>query len=244
MTRPGTDEAMNVVIEEIRRVGGKVKDLPATVSLADKKRFTKSVTQLFADSRAKGILIEARLETGTAGHPVSMTIGAEGVMAFNGTPVTNYRGPQPAGSSVWGPEPSAAQVVDAQATAQARDFADRGELAAQSVTRRQVAELLSISEVAVTGYLTGKGGKRCLLGFKVGSRWAIPRWQLAADTERGFLPGIDRLARAFPGGIVQLSRWVQKPHPDFGGRPPRDVMAAGGVEAVIDRAASITAAGW
>jgi hypothetical protein len=141
---------------------------------------------------------------------------------------------------LWGPQPSDAEVSAAELAQLRTQFERRRELAAHSITREAAAELLNISMQAVTGYLQNGA----LTGLKDGKQWLLPSWQFDADCERGFVPGIAAVATAFPGGAVSLSRWVTRPNPDFDDRTPRELMAAGHVDEVVDAAAALTAAGW
>lgn len=140
----------------------------------------------------------------------------------------------------WGPAPdpvTAAEAVVADLTDQ---FAQRRELAANSFTREAAADLLGISAQSVTDRL--ESGK--LVGIKMGREWRLPRWQFDADNTTGALPDLDVLQAAFPGGPVSLSRWIMRPHPEFGGRTPREEAIANGSRSVIDVARNLTAAGW
>ena len=83
-----------------------------------------------------------------------------------------------------------------------------------------------------------------IIGIKDRDRWAIPAWQLDADTRDGYLNGIDRLTRVFPGGPVALTRWVTRPAADFDGRTPRDLLASNRVDEVVRAAKALTAKGW
>ena len=83
-----------------------------------------------------------------------------------------------------------------------------------------------------------------MIGIKDKGRWAIPTWQLDADTRDGYLRGIDRLVHVFPGGPVALTRWVTTPTADFGGSTPRDLLARNQVNEVVQAAQALTAKGW
>ena len=58
------------------------------------------------------------------------------------------------------------------------------------------------------------------------------------------LPGLAELAGVFPGGVVALSGWVTRSSADLAGRTPRDVLAGGGAQAVLQLARTVTSAGW
>ena len=72
----------------------------------------------------------------------------------------------------------------------------------------------------------------------------FPRQPGDADTRNGYLGGIDRLARVFPGVPVALTRWVTKPAADFDGNTPRDMLARNRVDEVVRAAQALTAKGW
>lgn len=154
--------------------------------------------------------------------------------------VTPGREPDQLDPLLWGPTPTSAQNAATALALLQRRFADRRALAERSLTRVEAAELLGLSTRAATRLLAGGH----LVGFKAGRRWFIPAWQFAADQEHGYLPGLAQLARVFPGGPVSLSEWVSRPSPELGRRRPREVLAAGEVDAVVRVARELTAAGW
>jgi len=141
---------------------------------------------------------------------------------------------------LWGAAPTPAVVAAARLEATRSSFSSRRTLESQSVTRDDAAELLGISAQAVTDHLQ----RGDLVGLKVGTRWLLPLWQFDANASKGFLPDVRRVALAFPGGVVSLSRWMVEPSPQLGGHRPRDEMTRGQVEAVVIAASSLTAAGW
>lgn len=121
-----------------------------------------------------------------------------------------------------------------------KEFLVRQTLLRKSISRKQTAELLGLSERAVTEYLD----EGRVVGIKYRGRWAIPAWQLDAGSPDGLLPGIDRVARAFPGGAVALSGWIVRPAAGFSGRAPRDLLATDHVDEVVRAAAALTSKGW
>jgi hypothetical protein len=143
-------------------------------------------------------------------------------------------------SALWGPAPDREEVAAGVVANLRKQFDARRVLETMSVTRADVGDLLGISDQAVTDALEA----RRLLGLKRGRQWMIPAWQLDADAERGVVPGLADLAAVFPGGVVALSSWVARPSPDLDGRTPRDVLARGDVETVVQLARRLTAAGW
>ena len=140
----------------------------------------------------------------------------------------------------WGPTPDSVTAAEAVVADLTDQFAQRRELAANSISRDAAAELLGISPQSVTDKLES----RKLVGIKVGREWRLPRWQFDPDNTTGALPDLDVLQAAFPGGPVSLSRWIMRPHPEFDGRTPREETIAHGSESVIKVARTLTAAGW
>ena len=140
----------------------------------------------------------------------------------------------------WGPAPDSVTAVEAVVADLTDQFAQRRELAANSITREVAAELLGISPQSVTDKLEA----RKLVGIKMGREWRLPRWQFAPDNTTGALSDLDVLQGAFPGGPVSLSRWMMRPNPEFDGRTPREETIANGSATVINLARDLTAAGW
>jgi hypothetical protein len=140
----------------------------------------------------------------------------------------------------WGPAPDSMTAAEAVVADLTDQFAQRRELAANSVGREAAAELLGISPQSVTDKLES----RKLVGIKVGREWRLPRWQFDPDNTTGTLPELNVLQAAFPGGPVSLSRWMMRPNPEFDGRTPREETIAHGSAPVIKVARNLTAAGW
>ena len=142
--------------------------------------------------------------------------------------------------AVWGRDPSRTTRELAESANLKKAFLTRQSVLQASVSRGQAAALLGLSEQAVTKHLD----QGRIIGIKDKGRWAIPAWQLDADTRDGYLDGIDRLARVFPGGPVALTLWVTRPAADFDGRTPRDLLARNRVDEVVRAAQALTAKGW
>ena len=142
--------------------------------------------------------------------------------------------------AVWGRDPSRTTRELAESANLKKAFLTRQSVLQASVSRGQAAALLGLSEQAVTKHLD----QGRIIGIKDKGRWAIPAWQLDADTRDGYLAGIDRLARVFPGGPIALTRWVTRPAADFDGRTPRDMLARNRVDEVVRAAQALTAKGW
>jgi hypothetical protein len=139
----------------------------------------------------------------------------------------------------WGPAPDSVTAAEAVVADLTDQFAQRRDLAANSISRGAAAKLLSISAQSVTDKLEAQK----LVGIKVGREWRLPRWQFDPDNVTGALPDLDVLQAAFPGGPVSLSRWIMRPNPEFDGRTPREEAVAHGSASVIKVARALTAAG-
>lgn len=102
----------------------------------------------------------------------------------------------------------------------------------RSLKVEQAAERLSLSPEAVEELLFG--GE--LIAFRAEGRWWLPPWQFADGPPTVALPGLRELAHAFFEGNVELTDWVVAPHPDLGGRTPREAILAGRLERVVELA--------
>ena len=111
----------------------------------------------------------------------------------------------------------------------AATFADRQAVLAQSITRAEAAQLLRISDQAVSDHLTAGD----LVGLKDGRVWRLPAWQFNADTAHGWLPGIAQLRTHFPGGPITLTTWATTPNVDLGDQTPAARLAAGNLDQVL-----------
>jgi hypothetical protein len=107
----------------------------------------------------------------------------------------------------WGPAPDSVTAAEAVVADLTEQFAQRRDLAANSIGREAAAELLGISPQSVTDKLES----RKLVGIKVGREWRLPRWQFDPDNTTGALPDLNVLQTAFPGGPVSLSRPHRRP---------------------------------
>lgn len=140
----------------------------------------------------------------------------------------------------WGPAPDSVTASKAVFADLQDQFAQRRQLAAESVSRDEAAELLGVAPQSITAKLTA----RRLVGIKAGREWRLPLWQFNPDDPSGVLPDLDALQAAFPGGVVSLSQWMRQEQPEFDGRTPEQEIALHGSAAVIALAHALTAAGW
>jgi len=142
--------------------------------------------------------------------------------------------------TLWGPSPSTAEATRAHMVNLAARFADRQAVLTQSITRAAAAQLLGISDQAVSDRLAAGD----LVGLKDGRAWKLPAWQFDADTESGWLPGIAQLRQHFPTGPVTLTAWATTPNVDLGDHTPAAVLAAGDLDQVLLVAQARGPAAW
>jgi hypothetical protein len=142
--------------------------------------------------------------------------------------------------TLWGLPPSKTEATRAHLANLAAKYADRQAVLAQSITRAEAAQLLGISDQAVSDRLTAGD----FAGLKEGRVWKLPAWQFNADTENGWLPGIAQLRQHFPAGPVTLTAWATAPNVDLGDRTPAARLAAGDVENVLLVAQAGGPTGW
>lgn len=142
--------------------------------------------------------------------------------------------------SLWGAAPSRTEARTAAMSNLQQQFETRRRLVDNSITRTDAAELLSVSEQAISALV--KSGD--LVTIRVGRQLRVPAWQFNPDVERGLLPGIARLAAVFPGGVTALSEWVVRQNVELAGAAPVEALAAGRVDAVVDVARAGTAVAW
>ena len=73
-------------------------------------------------------------------------------------------------------------------------FAQRRQLAANSISREAAAKLLAITPQSITDKLES----RKLVGIKMGREWRLPRWQFShRDNTTGVLPDLNIFRRCF-----------------------------------------------
>jgi hypothetical protein len=140
----------------------------------------------------------------------------------------------------WGPGPDSVTASQAVFADLSDQFAQRRQLAADSVSRDEAAALLGVAAQSITTKLAAHK----LVGIKVGREWRLPSWQFDPDNPSGVLPDLDILQAVFPGGVVSLSKWMLRKQPEFDGRTPREELALHDSAPVIALARALTAAGW
>jgi hypothetical protein len=137
----------------------------------------------------------------------------------------------------WGGAPDAHEVRAAAAANAVRLARERAGVAADALSREDVAELLGVSSQAVSNRIR----QDRLVALRAGRRWLLPAWQFDPESVDPMLPGIADLLGAWPGSPVALSRWATTPSRDLDGRTPAAALGDGQVREVVAAARAIGA---
>ena len=115
-------------------------------------------------------------------------------------------------AELWGPEPVAAELRDAEESSHEHSVRGLSEFRDRAWTRERAAQHLAVTPQGISDRV--KKGK--LVGLRVAGRLYLPVWQF---TEDGVAEGIDELVAEWPSTIVSLDRWAQARHPDLDATP-------------------------
>lgn len=139
-------------------------------------------------------------------------------------PLTDWLGAAPA---------NAAQL---EFEALRRSFALRHQLLACTIGTAEVNEPLAAgSRQTVHDRL--KAGT--LLGILDQGKWRFPLWQFDADGPNGVIDGLAQVLQALQVSNLAKARWLQKPHPVFGGSTPLDLLRHGRLDVVLAEAGQV-----
>jgi hypothetical protein len=117
-----------------------------------------------------------------------------------------------------------------------RSFTLRRQLLASTIGSAEVNELLATgSRQTVHDRL--KAGT--LLGILDQGKWRFPLWQFDADGPNGVIDGLALVLQALQVSNLAKARWLQKPHPVFGGSTPVDLLRQGRLEDVLAEAGQV-----
>jgi hypothetical protein len=75
-----------------------------------------------------------------------------------------------------------------------------------------------------------------LLGILDQGKWRFPLWQFDADGPNGVIGGLAQVLEALQVSNLAKARWLQQPHPVFGGSTPLDLLRHGRLEEVLAEA--------
>jgi hypothetical protein len=140
-------------------------------------------------------------------------------------------------TDVWGPEPTRAEVMDAQARAELLRAAALEQTVRDSLTRDEVAARLGITTQAVSKRTKADQ----LVALRHGGRIQYPLWQFADD---GAITNLPELADQFPSAL-SLSVWMTTPSADLDGLTPTQMLQQrDGRERVLELAHAAGPAAW
>lgn len=140
----------------------------------------------------------------------------------------------------WGEEPSDEDTSASSMTVLLQEFEYRNTVLRRSLSRGQVAQLLQIRPQSVSDMLAAGH----LVGLRQGREWRFPSWQFDPDTDDGVVPGLDELARVFPGGVPSLTAWVLRRNVDLRDQRPLDLLKAGHAGEVVEQARVLISVAW
>jgi hypothetical protein len=78
-----------------------------------------------------------------------------------------------------------------------------------------------------------------LLGILDQGKWRFPLWQFDADGPNGVIDGLAQVLQALQVSNLAKARWLQQPHPVFGGSTPLDLLRHGRLEDVLAEAGQV-----
>lgn len=115
-------------------------------------------------------------------------------------------------------------------------FALRLRLLASTIGTAEVNELLAAgSRQTVHDRL--KAGT--LLGILDQGKWRFPLWQFDADGPNGVIDAPAQVLQSLQVSNLAKARWLQQPHPVFGGSTPLDLLRPGRLEDVLAEAGQV-----
>jgi hypothetical protein len=117
-----------------------------------------------------------------------------------------------------------------------RNFALRRQLLASTIGTAEVNELLAAGSRQTVHDRLRAG---TLLGILDQGKWRFPLWQFDADGPNGVIDGLALVLPALQVSNLAKARWLQKPHPVFGGSTPVDLLRQGRIEEVLAEAGQV-----
>jgi hypothetical protein len=117
-----------------------------------------------------------------------------------------------------------------------RSFALRRQLLASTIGTAEVNELLAAGSRQTVHDRLRAG---TLLGILDQGKWRFPLWQFDADGPNGVIDGLAQVLQALQVSNLAKARWLQKPHPVFGGSTPVELLRQGRLEDVLAEAGQV-----
>jgi hypothetical protein len=132
-----------------------------------------------------------------------------------------------------GPPSNAAQL---EFEALRRSFALRHQLLACTIGTAEVTELLAAGSRQTVHDRLRAG---TLLGILDQGKWRFPLWPFDADGPNGVIDGLALVLQALQVSNLAKARWLQKPHPVFGGSTPLELLRHGRLEDEVAEAGQV-----
>ncbi len=140
--------------------------------------------------------------------------------------------------ALWGPPPTADELTATRRDALVAHQDALRSVLANSLTRKETAELLGVTPQAVSK----RHAAGALVAISRGREHRFPEWQFH---DGGTLPGLADVIHAYPGGALALSSWAVAPNPDLNHVSPAAALTRpGGVQRVLETVQALTADAW
>jgi hypothetical protein len=133
-----------------------------------------------------------------------------------------------------GEPPANAAQLDCEALR--RSFALRHQFLACTIGTAKVNELLAAGSRHTVHDRLRAG---TLLGILDQGKWRSPLWQFDADGPNGVIDGLAQVLQALQVSNRAKARWLQQPHPVFGGSTPLDLLRHGRLVDVLAEAGQV-----
>ncbi len=121
------------------------------------------------------------------------------------------------------------------AASEARAFARRRELLADTLTTAEVAALLRTTRQTPHD----RAAANRLLALRDGGQLRFPRWQFDPEGPDGVLDGLPKVLEALNVSAFAKAAWLTSSQPALGGRTPLEALGAGEIDSVVRLAAAV-----
>ncbi|MDX6453473.1 MAG: dihydropyrimidine dehydrogenase subunit PreA [Gaiellaceae bacterium] len=136
---------------------------------------------------------------------------------------------EPLDEAVWGAPPPVSRVRESEKLAINIFEQQRKHLLGQLMTTEEFGARAGWPGAAVID-ATNRGD---IIYFEQDGRLLFPAWQFSSDIGAELLPELRTLRHMFGGDVVALGTWIETAIPELNGRSPRQALADGDVEAVL-----------
>ena len=145
---------------------------------------------------------------------------------------------EPLDESVWGPAPSRKRVRNSEKQASALLQRQHDRLLVHLMSTDEFAERVGWS----TDQVRAAADSGDIIYYKLQGRLFLPNWQFVSDERSDLLPELRTLRQYFGGDVAALGVWIESPAVSLNNRTPRQALAEGDTETVLDSIATIALA--